>query len=135
MKNNKMLYFNYLLIIIIIILLSILIFTKNRYDSFENKEMNMFPICDMGESGKATTGKINFKKPFFKKPNIFTQIISNKTSDLIIYSIQIYNITNNSFEYSKKKAYNNIIKDNTIKDIKIVRIDPCTEETFLWIAF
>lgn len=130
-----MLYFNYLLIIIIIILLSILIFTKNRYESFENSGMSIFPAFDMGESEKATTGKITFKKPFSKIPTIFTQIISKQNSELNIYSVQVYNITNNSFEYSKNKAYNNTVTTDNINNLKFVKIDPCTEETFLWIAF
>jgi hypothetical protein len=136
MKNNKIFYFNYLLIIIIIILLSILIFTKTKRESFENTGMSIFPTFDMGESGKATTGKINFKKSFSKIPTVFTQIISKQNNNnLNVYSVQIYNINNNGFEYSKNKAYNNTINTDNIKNMKFVKIDPSTEETFLWIAF
>ena len=135
MKNSKISYFNYLLIIILVIILLVLVFTKNRYESFENNSTNIFPSFDTGESGKSATGKIIFKKPFSKVPSVFTQIISNQTSNQSVYSIQIYNIKNDSFEYSKNKAYNNIISTDNIKSMKFVKIDPSTEETFLWIAF
>ena len=72
------------------------------------KTLNVMNNINLGiniQSGTSTinpTGTIIFSKPYSKPPLVFAQIIGNTSSTNNIYSIQIFDITNTSFNYSKK---------------------------------
>ena len=84
-----------------------------------------------GISNKSSSGTIKFDKPFEKIPIILTQIKTDGTKNVNdqAYSIKIYNVTQYSFDYSKKKIYN-----QTSNNINIVRLDNDSEQIFYWIA-
>jgi hypothetical protein len=133
MNKNNSLQFNYILIVIIIILIVFILFVvirKNTYESFDTSLNTMSMNFQMGVSGITPTGTINFINPFKKPPTIFTQIISNPDGVENAYSVQILNVKNTSFDYSKSKVINMKQGQYDITQLKKSEV-----ESFSWIAF
>jgi hypothetical protein len=157
-KNN---YFrSYTFLVLILIIITILLFinifryvNKNIPESFANSEneeddnlnnlsnnisnINLGINFQSGISSINSKGTINFQNPFLKIPVVFTQIIGSSSTLLNVYSIQIFNITNNGFDYSKNKVYNNIQTkpDSSDSAYIIPKVEESTIEPFIWFAF
>lgn len=149
-------------LIVILIIIAILLFIniflyikKNIYESFINSEndgesigshskksninnihnINLGINFQSGISNINPTGTINFSKKFSKIPMVFTQIIGSKSTISNVYSIQVFDITNASFNYSKNKAHNNVQpKQDTSEALIIPKISKSNTEQFLWFA-
>jgi hypothetical protein len=133
-KNN---YYNLFLLIIlafliIFFLLSFIYKFEKKRELFDNS--NSFGLyIETGTSNIEETGTIKFKKTFDKIPMIFTQINSNSNTSNYLFSINIFNITESGFNYSKNKAYNNnIITDE--HSYFIPKIESSNLESFNWLA-
>ena len=117
---------------IIAILLIIYIFLymkKYKTEHFDNKSLLEMSL-QTGMSGITSTGTIIFTTPFLKPPMIFTQIIGNTNTALNMYSVQIFNVTNTGFNYSK----NEIAVDLT-SEYDVVHVSKSSLESFNWVAF
>jgi len=133
MNKNNSIPFSYMLIVIIIILIVFILFLvikKNTYESFDGSLNIIGMNIQMGVSGITPTGTINFTSPFKKPPMIFTQIISSPSAIENGYSVQIFNVKNTGFDYSK----------NTIVNMKqgeydITQLKKSDVESFSWVAF
>lgn len=133
MNKNNTIPFNYMLIVIIIILIVFILFVvvkKNTYESFEESLNTVGMNFQMGVSQVTATGTINFITPFKKPPMIFTQIKSSPDSAENAYSVQIFNVKNTSFDYSKNKVIN--MKNG---EYDITQLKKSDVESFSWIAF
>ena len=117
------------IILIIIALFTIFYLSFNSMKSVKESFIGFDINFQSGISPITPTGTIKFEKPFIQTPSIFTQIIGDSSISEIAYSIQIFNITNTSFDYSKKKIYNEK-KDN----FEAVRFENSILEKFNWIA-
>ena len=84
-----------------------------------------------GTSGIDKTGSIRFTTPFKKPPMIQTQIIVDQSSNDSVYSINIFNITKDGFDYNKQKVVS--VKQNG-GDYVITKIDSACNEKFNWTA-
>ena len=60
---------------------------------------------------------------------IFTQMVNNTNGTSNIYSVQVFNITLNSFDYAK-----NMVSNFTSENISMPKLDKSTIEPFNWIA-
>jgi hypothetical protein len=130
MKEIKNVGLIFVTIIILIILILIIIYVylsliKKNIESFDNFSINF----QTGISEISQTGTITFSKPFANPPNIFTQIIGTSSSTSNIYSVQILNIKNTSFDYVKNMVYN-----DTSNNYNITKIGDSKLESFNWIA-
>jgi hypothetical protein len=145
-KNNRFLII-ILIIIAILLFMNIFLYVRKRfYESFvnsENEPLNVMNNINLGiniQSGTSTinpTGTIIFSKPYSTPPLVFAQIIGNTSSTNNIYSIQIFDITNTSFNYSKNKAYISVqsSENSSSTAYLIPKIDQSNTEQFVWIAF
>ena len=105
-----------MLVLIIAVLLFInifLYFFNKNYESFDNdlsknNNINLGINFQTGISNINPIGSIKFETPFSKPPVVFTQIVGNTSSVSNIYSVQIFDVTNIGFNYSKNKVYNNV---------------------------
>jgi hypothetical protein len=138
-KNNNFYIFLFLISILLIILIVSFLYISNlknkinKYLNFENFNNNIGLIFESGTSGISQTGTINFKNPFVNIPLVFTQINGTTNSSSNLFSVNIFNITNNSFSYAKNQAYNlNGVTEEA--SYSIPKIAPSTVETFNWIA-
>jgi hypothetical protein len=61
---------------------------------------------------------------------IFTQIISSSSNVENAYSVQIFNVTNTSFDYAKNKVI--VMKQG---EYDITQLKKSDVESFTWIAF
>ena len=82
-----------------------------------------------GFSGIAQTGTITFNKLFISPPMVFTQIIGNKTISDMGYLINVYNVTNHSFNYSKYK-----IVSQKNDQFNIMSFEDSLDLPFNWMA-
>lgn len=136
-KNNN----TYILLFIIIILFLVIIYflTKKKYkEYFDGSSSGMSLNFQVGKSGITPTGTINFQTPFSKPPLIFTQIVSSSADSANSYSIQVFNITNNGFDYSKNKIYNSQTTTQTSSGknatYSVTLMVESTTESFIWLA-
>lgn len=138
-KNNN----TYILLFIIIILLLVIIYfltKRNNKEYFDSSSSNAISLnFQSGTSGINPTGTITFPTPFLNPPLVFTQIISSSSNSTNSYSIQVLNITNNSFDYSKNKIYNSqtntqTSSTNSSSTYSVTLMVPSTTESFIWLA-
>jgi len=145
-KNNRFLIIILIIIAILLFIYVYLYIRKKFYESFINSEdesSNMINNINLGinfQSGISTinpTGTIFFSKPYVKPPLVFTQIIGNTSTTNNIYSIQIFDVTNTSFNYSKNKAYISVQSSNNSTNTAylIPKIEQSNIEQFIWFAF
>ena len=134
--NYKFIKNNFIYVILVFLIFLIFLFSyKSYYENFDT--CNCTPLqspslnYQNGISNKSSSGTIKFDKPFEKIPIVLTQIKTDGSKNVNnqSYSIEIYNVTQYSFDYSKKKIYN-----QTSGDINIVRLDNDSEQIFYWIA-
>ena len=120
------------LMVVLIISIILRIYMNNRhYEHFDTKpEALNLPIIQNGIGPTLEKGTINFPKPFTKIPSVFTQIIGKNETINNVYSVQVYNITTNSFDYSK-----NMVENKPAGDFVAVTLGPSNKESFTWIAF
>jgi hypothetical protein len=135
-KNNTYSIINILIIFIIIILIFYYIsyLSKLRYkESFDN---NLSFSYQSGKSGISQTGTIKFDKPFSNIPNVFTQVIGGQ-GDMSnnSYSVQVFNVTTNGFDYSKNKVYDMPVESENLKNMVAIKLKPDTTQSFMWTAF
>ena len=147
-KNNNYLIL-LLLVILIIIIISFFILKRRNYESFANNSIGL--AFETGVSGISSTGTITFKKPFSSIPIVFTQMNASPTTSEYIFSVNIFNVTNTEFSYSKNQAYNAVstisdessssfLKKSTESFISnnmtfsVPKISESKVETFNWIA-
>jgi hypothetical protein len=132
-----------LTIIAILLFINIFLYVKkNIYESYDNPQ-NTYSNINLGinfQSGISSinaTDTITFSKPFTNPPMIFTQIIGSTSTSEYVYSVQIFNVTNTGFNYSKNKAYKSVesSQNSTNTAYIIPKIDQSTLEPFIWIAF
>jgi uncharacterized Zn-finger protein len=161
MNKNNILKGNTFLIIILVVIaillfINILLYIKNNvYESFSNlgseseesnnvktstnniNNINLGLSFQSGISGINPTGTITFQKPFLEAPVVITQIIGSISTSQNVYSIQIFNVTNTGFNYSKNMVYNNVQKkdENLDNAYLIPTVDRSMTESFLWVAF
>jgi hypothetical protein len=158
LSNQTIIIIFFIIIVIIIILYNIT--KKYNLESFINSESEMEennviinPSFDndfnpptnissvfgmnfqIGKSGISSTGTIYFKTPFSRPPMILTQMIGDTSTINNIYSIQVFGITNTSFNYSKNKLYNYQVSDENLQNATLMSLEPSTAESFMWIAF
>ncbi len=124
------------IIFIIAFLLLFLLFGSKINERFDNAETNNTNLSifhgysfEYGRSGIQPTGTIKFKIPFQKTPKIFTQIVTNSNVSNNIYSVQIFNVTVNSFDYSK-----NMISSVSTGELSFPKIEKSGLEPFDWVA-
>jgi hypothetical protein len=128
MNINNMLII--ILILLLIIFIVLILIKRNTYESFEQNLNTIGMNFQMGKSDITPTGTINFITPFKKPPMIFTQIISSPDGVENAYSVQIFNVTTKSFDYSKNKVIN--MKQ---AEYDITKLKKSDVESFSWIAF
>ena len=131
-ENNKYTGSIILSIIILIILILLIIYCYLRFFKLNIEKYSNINIglnFQTGTSGIQPTGTITFTTPFINPPNIFTQIIGTSTSAPNVYSVQILNITNKSFDYIKNMVYN-----DTSTNYNIIKLGNSILEPFNWIA-
>jgi ABC-type maltose transport system permease subunit len=129
-------------IIAVIVIILILFFTVNKsnknntIESFISESQNNVDMTNLsnlniayGVSGISDVGSIKFTKPFKNPPRIFTQIINNNPISNAVYGVNVFNLTNDGFEYSKYK-----VNSTTNEDITLVGLDRSTLEPFNWLA-
>jgi len=142
-KNGSLIGAIFLFIIIILFLIVIPITIKNNVvDNFANMTPNI--QIQTGRSGISQSGSIDFPVSFVNKPKVFTQIIGNNENTNSsttedddtntnttgnVYSVQIFNVTTNGFNYSKNKVINNKSGNFTISSLEKASVEP-----FDWIA-
>lgn len=119
-------------ITIIVILASIIIPITIKYSTIENFDNSNFTGLNIqtGISSITPTGTINFTVPYQKTPMVFTQIIGTSNTSNNSYSVQIFNVTNKGFDYSKNKVIN-----ATSGKFIATKMGEATVEPFQWIAF
>ena len=163
MKNIKLSTQTIIIIFFIIIIVIIILYTitkKYNLESFINSESemeesntrsisnnnnnfnpptNISSVFGMnfqiGKSGISPTGTIYFKTPFSRPPLILTQMIGDISTAQNIYSIQVFDITTTSFNYSKNKLYNYQVSDENLQNANLLSLEPSTLESFVWVAF
>ena len=138
-KSNCLYILSFCILIILIILLFHSKKNKNDvlYDNLNYSIENFIDSSDQnfginfqtGLSSISPTGTIIFKTPFSKIPMIFTQMVNNTNGTSNIYSVQVFNITLNSFDYAK-----NMVSNFTSENISMPKLDKSTIEPFNWIA-
>ena len=130
MKYN---YMNSILIIVILILLIIIFFfilnRRNSYEKFTNSP-NISLNIQNGYGPITPTGSITFPNSFTTPPLILTQVIGSTSSANNAYSIQVFNVTNTGFDYSK-----NLITNAVSGQFTVTKLGNSTLEPFYWIAF
>jgi hypothetical protein len=147
-KNNTFLIVILVIIAILLFINIFLYFFKINYESFDNdisksnqtntsNNINLGINFQTGISNIDPIGSIIFETPFTKPPVVFTQIVGNTGSVSNIYSVQIFDVTNTGFNYSKNKVYNNVqtLPESSDEAYIVPKIDKSLTETFLWMAF
>ena len=156
-KNNQYLYLLFILLTIFIIIL--LLFYYKSYEYFYSSSQhisgtftlsNSFNQNILDEEGDnnqiyyqkgigspSHTGTIKFTQPFSGNPFVFTQINGTPDSKDNLYSVNISNITPNSFDYYKNVVSNNIIPAEEGEGAPMVamKLSPDDNTLFNWIAF
>jgi O-antigen/teichoic acid export membrane protein len=128
-------------ILLFIIILSCLLYSyqgKNRnveyFDSKNVSQQNLALHFENGTSGIGPTGTITFNKPFLNPPLVFTQVIGNSNSATNIFSVQVFNVTNTSFDYSVNQISNKDV-NNSSGNFSISSLVSCNTQSFYWMAF
>lgn len=135
-KKDKNYIFTILIIVIIIFIIFLAyMFSNYHYESFDNPPQTFGMQFQSGTSGISTTGTITFNIPFTKPPLIFTQIMPPTDGALNVYSVQIFNVTNKSFDYSKNKVINLSVSNENVNNMTIMKLNKAELEPFNWIAF
>jgi hypothetical protein len=131
-SSNISSIFIIVIVLIFIILLPIILIKSNVFENYDNSNTLQGHITQYGRSGIEPTGTITFQVPFQNTPKIFTQIIGNENTSTNVYSIQVFNVTNKGFNYSK-----NMINNSTSGSgqFTMPKLSPSTVEPFDWIAF
>lgn len=139
MNNKNKNYFLIIIIVIIIILLFCYFIAKYyRYnEKFDNQSSVSFPRLEFqsGTSGISTTGTITFTNPFSKPPLIFTQVMPSMEGASNVYSVQLFNVTNKGFDYSKNKVTNILVNNENVNNMTAIKLNKAEIEPFNWIAF
>lgn len=107
----------------------------NTFDPSSNVNSVFGMNIQLGKSGISPTGTIYFKTPFERPPMILTQMIGDTSTSKNIYSIQVFGITNTSFNYSKNKLYNYQVSDENIQNMNLMNLELSSTESFMWVAF
>ena len=129
-KNNYVILILLIIILILLVVILFLIFNKTSYkENFVNPP-NISLNIQNGYGPTTQTDKITFPTPFTTPPLILTQIIGSSSSVNNAYSIQVYNVTNTGFDYSK-----NLITNAVSGQFTVTKLGNSTLEPFYWIAF
>lgn len=128
---NYIFLFIILLIIIVVLIIYYRKFRANieKFDDCKNCGPQI-PDMQFGIGPATNTGNIKFPIPFLKTPIVFTQIIGTPDTVANGYTITIYNIKNDGFDYSK-----HIIINKTGNGFSVTSMDNSTVEQFNWIAY
>jgi amino acid transporter len=138
-KLNKIYQTNinyiFLFIILLIIVVLLIIYYKkygNMIEKFEDRKNSgpKIPDAQYGIGPVANTGTIKFPIPFLKSPIVLTQIIGTPETIANGYSISVYNIKNDGFDYSK-----HIIINKSSNGFSVTSMDNSTVEEFNWVAY
>jgi hypothetical protein len=119
-------------IVLFIVFIIMIIYLSNAkvIDTFICEESSQEANFQKGMGGTNKTGKIIFPKTFNNVPMVFTQVIGNSSNPEVIYNVNIFDITQSGFSYSKNKINNETEEDFTATDMS-----PSITEQFMWIAF
>jgi hypothetical protein len=128
----------YILIILSILLILFIIyfiynskkehFLSEMQNTIDLSKINNYNI-NIGVSGISEKGTIKFNRRYVNPPQIFTQIISEVSVSDGLNGVNIFNVTNEKFEYSKYK-----VNSTLINDINLTSVEPLTTERFNWLA-
>ena len=66
---------------------------------------------------------------------VFTQINTDSTNSQNLYAVQLFNITESSFDYAKTKMYFKHVNNENVKNTNVLTLGNSTVESFNWIAF
>ncbi len=129
--NNSLIYI-ILGIVLCVVFIIIMLYLSNAkvIDTFICEESTEETNFQKGMGGTSKTGKIIFPKTFNNVPMVFTQVIGNSNELDVIYNVNIFDITQSGFSYSKNKINNQTEEDFTTTDLS-----PSITEQFMWIAF
>lgn len=131
--NNNIIYILLIIVLVIFIIIISIYISKNKViDNFSNicQESSEEQSIQKGIGSTTSNGTIVFPKTFHNVPLIFTQVIGNSNEPNIIYNVNIYNITQSGFSYSKNSVSLQKSEDFTITDMS----EDNTSQ-FQWIAF
>lgn len=135
-KSSNSIRFTIFIIIILIIFIiffPLILKTVNfeHYDNSntDNQSKTKNPY-QYGISETEASGAITFKTPFQTPPLIITQIIGNNNTVDNLYSVQVFNVSNTGFNYTK-----NMVSNSKSEQFKVAQLNPSTKEKFNWIAF
>jgi hypothetical protein len=98
--------------------------TNNSSNNINNNNIQK------GLSGISQSGYIQFQNPFQNIPYVFTQMIGNDKEQNNLNNVNVYNITQNGFGYSKNK-----LVEEKINDMTINVLNPSETDVFQWIAY
>jgi hypothetical protein len=128
-KNNYVILILIVIILILLLVILFLIFNKTIYkESFANPS-NISLNIQNGYGPITPTGSITFPNPFTTAPLILTQIVGSSSSANNAYSIQVFNVTNTGFDYSKNR-----IENAQSGQFTVTKLGTSTVEPFYWIA-
>lgn len=129
--NNSLIYI-ILGIVLCIVFIIITVYLSNAkvIDTFICEESTQESNFQKGLGGTSKTGTITFPKTFNNVPIVFTQVIGNSEEPEVIYNVNIFDITQNGFSYSKNK-----INNQTEEEFTTTNFSPSITEQFMWIAF
>jgi hypothetical protein len=132
----------YILSLIIVLIIALFMIIKHysfkTHESFDNSSISSFlgMTFETGTSPITPTGSISFTKEYTTIPIIFTQIITNGGDDASnAFSIQVFNITQKGFDYSKNILKNNVIHPSEGNDMVALNLTQDSLNSFQWIAF
>lgn len=95
-----------------------------------NSSNNINNNIQKGISGISQSGHIQFQNPFKNVPYVFTQMIGNNKEQNNLNNVNVYNITQNGFDYSKNK-----LVEEKINDMTISVLNPSESDVFQWVAY
>ena len=116
-------------IVLIFLFLNTLLKKNREYFSF-SKDF----VIETGVSPMEASGSISFTKEYSSPPVVFTQMTGKEgTNDA--YSIQVFGVTTQGFEYSKNVLKNNVIHPSEGSDMVALNLSPDGDGVFQWMAF
>lgn len=132
--TNNINYIFLFIILLIIIVILIIYYRKfgNIIEKFNDcKDCGpKIPDMQFGIGPVTNTGNIKFPMPFLKTPLIFTQIIGSPETIANGYTITIYNMKNDGFDYSK-----HMIATKSDNGFSVTSMGDSKVEQFNWIAY
>lgn len=155
-KNTTYLYLLYILFTIFIIILILFYYKSYEYYDSPSPSINgTFTLSNntifrnildeeddnqiyyqKGIGSPSHTGTINFTQPFSQNPFVFTQV--NVTPDIEdnLYSVNVSNITQNSFDYYKNVISNNLVpaEEDQGEPMVAMKLSQDDNKSFNWIA-